>query len=166
VDVMSGEMCAVSETRGIYSLVSKRTNAIDFGHRSVRAFTNATVSLKTCYRNGNAVGLVTITPFSDAVWHTFRDWNIYILLLDSDGIPTTQMAVDKSSGFRQDDNTLDSSSTVRKTLLLIINDLRRRQRVLALHFHPAGFSVHAFSLRVGGTATPAAMSALWAWPRS
>jgi len=62
--------------------------------------------------------------------------------------------------------TFDSSSTVRKTLLLIINDLRRRQRVLALHFHPAGFSVHAFSLRVGGTATPAAMSALWAWPRS
>ena len=60
----------------------------------------------------------------------------------------------------------DSTSTVRKTMLLIINDLRRRQMVLALHFRPPGFSVHSFSLKVGGTATPAAMSALWAWPSS
>ena len=54
------------------------------------------------------------------------------------------------------------SSTVFKTGPLIINDLRRREMVLALHF--AAFLVHAFSLSVGGTATPAARNALCAWP--
>jgi hypothetical protein len=46
----------------------------------------------------------------------------------------------------------------------VSNDLRRQQLVLALHFRSPWFSGHAFSLNVGGTATPAAISALWAWP--
>jgi hypothetical protein len=57
-----------------------------------------------------------------------------------------------------------TSSTARKALSLIINDLRRQQLVLALHFRSPWFSGHAFSLNVGGTATPAAINALWAWP--
>jgi hypothetical protein len=58
----------------------------------------------------------------------------------------------------------DSSSTARKALSLIINDLRRQQLVLALHFRSPWFWGHTFSLNVGGTATPTAINALWAWP--
>jgi hypothetical protein len=61
-------------------------------------------------------------------------------------------------------NYYGTSSTARKALSLIINDLRRQQLVLALHFRSPWFSGHAFSLNVGGTATPAAINALWAWP--
>src|SRR5208337_4817399 len=57
----------------------------------------------------------------------------------------------------------DPSSTVGKTTPLITNDLQRRQKLLALHFlffH----SIHSFSRRVGGRATPAARHALCASP--
>src|SRR5208282_6730895 len=47
------------------------------------------------------------------------------------------------------------SSTVAKTTPLIINVLQRRQNLLALHFR-FFHSIHSFSRRVGGRATPAA----------
>ena len=54
---------------------------------------------------------------------------------------------------------LGPSSTVLRTEPLIINDLQKREMVLALHF---AASCHAFSLSVGGRATPAARNALCA----
>jgi hypothetical protein len=60
-------------------------------------------------------------------------------------------------------NAFDPSSTVIKTEPLIINDLQRRQNLLALHFR-SSHSIHAFSRRVGGRATPAARHALCASP--
>jgi len=59
--------------------------------------------------------------------------------------------------------TLRPSSTVGKTAPLIINGLQRRQNLLALHFRFLD-SIHSFSRRVGGRATPAARHALWASP--
>ena len=57
----------------------------------------------------------------------------------------------------------DPSSTVAKTEPLIINGLQRRQNLLALHFR-FFHSIHSFSRRVGGRATPAARHALCASP--
>ena len=57
----------------------------------------------------------------------------------------------------------DPSSTVSEYGGLIINNLQRRQDLLALHFR-FFHSIHSFSRRVGGRATPAAKHALCASP--
>jgi len=51
----------------------------------------------------------------------------------------------------------DSSSTVRKIELLSLNDLRKDERALALHFCPERYDWS--SRNVGGSATPAARTA-------
>jgi hypothetical protein len=52
---------------------------------------------------------------------------------------------------------LDPSSTVWKIRLLSLNDLRKAQRALALHFRPG--SDYGISRKVGGRATPVARTA-------
>src|SRR5450759_706121 len=82
------------------------------------------------------------------------------------GKPVTKKPSPQSAALvlRRCPTSSDSSSTARKALSLIINDLRRQQLVLALHFRSPWFWGHTFSLNVGGTATPTAINALWAWP--